>query len=315
MVDLTVGLVNYNTRNYLQGCLESIFHPPSCCQVEVIMVDNASTDGSVEWVRANYPSVRIIENKHNVGVARGNNQTIRAAQGRYVFLLNTDTILMPGAIDRQVEFLDLHSDAGAVGGKLIFEDGSFQSSYDSFPTLWSEFLGVTWLGLLRNPRFPSNPDCNEIRLVDWISSASLVVRKSAVEQVGMIDETYFIYGDETDLQFRLKQSGWKIYFLPKVKTVHFGGRSLNRWWRRRLVYRGKILYHFKNVGRVASLMLRLMFASVVLLKLPFWCIYSLLPRCRPRGVQELTSNLEVIRLCFRPYLSLRNEFFTILQDS
>ena len=314
-MDLTIGLVNFNTKEYLPDCLESIFHPPSRFQIEVVLVDNASSDGSVQWVRANYPQVGIIENKRNVGVARGNNQTIQAAQGRYVFLLNTDTIVLPGAIDRQIEFLDQHPEAGAVGGKLIFEDRSFQSSYGSFPTLWTEFLGVSRLGALGNPHFPSNPDCDEIRSVDWISSASLVIRKSAVEQVGMIDENYFIYGDETDLQFRLHRAGWSIYFLPQVKTVHFGGRSLDRWRRRRLVYRGKILYFHKNMGHFQANILRLMCVVITGLKMVFWSLIFIWPHSRNRTRVELRSNADILKLCLQRYNETLYEFLPTFQSA
>lgn len=311
-MDLTVGLVNYNTKKYLPACLESIHNPPPRVKIEVVMVDNASTDGSLEWVREHYPQVRLLPNRVNVGIARGNNQVIQAAQARYVFLLNTDTILRPGAIDRLVDFLDAHPEVAAVGGKLVFEDDSFQSSYDSFPTLWMEFLGATQLGPLINPRFPSNPDCDEVRPVDWISSASLVVRKSAVVQVGYVDENFFIYGDETDLQLRLHRAGWKIFFLPDVKTVHFGGRSLDRWRRRRLVYRGKLIYHRKNHGRLNAFVLRLMYILLSFGKLLVWLVARLFPQKRERAQQEMRSNLEVIKMCFQSYDRILNEFAPIL---
>ena len=312
-MDISIGLVNYNTRLYLEACLDSIFSQSTKYQVEVIMVDNASTDGSLEWVAEHYPQVNVIRNKVNAGVARGNNQAIKAAQGRYVFLLNTDTVLKPGAIDSQIEFLDDHPEVGAVGGKLIFEDGSFQSSYDSFPNIWMEFLGLTHLGHFFNPRFPSNPDCDDIKPVDWISSASLTIRKNAVEQVGYIDENYFIYGDETDLQFRLHQAGWKIYFLPYVKTVHFGGRSLNRWKRRRLVYRGKILYYYKIKKVGSAFLMRILVFLISILKLPFWGLVLLIPSKRIRAKRELHSILEMIKLSWTSYKTLDHEFDEIFR--
>ncbi len=314
-IDLTIGLVNYNTKKYLEGCLNSIFNQPCRYSIEVVMVDNASKDGSIEWVRSQYPQVRVIANKNNVGIARGNNQAIIEGNGRYVFLLNTDTILLPGGLEKQIEFLDRHPEAGAVGGRLIFEDGSFQSSYDSFPYLWMEFLGITWLGKLFNPRFPSNPDCDETKAVDWISSASLTVRKSAVEQIGLIDEKFFIYGDETDLQFRMTKAGWKIYFLPDVETIHFGGRSLDRWKRRRLVCRGKILYYHKNKGKFQAFILRSMFLIAASIKIPFWLILGIIPGKRDRAQKEVKSNIDIVHLCFRPFIRLANEYQALIQSS
>jgi N-acetylglucosaminyl-diphospho-decaprenol L-rhamnosyltransferase len=300
MTDLTIGIVNYNTRHFLEDCLESIYRNPPACTFDIVVVDNGSNDGTIDWLRASYPQVCLVVNDKNMGIARGNNQAIQVGQGRYVLLLNSDTVVSPGTLDRMVEFLDVHPQAGAVGGKLINPDGSFQSSYDDYPTLWSEFLIITRVGILFSPHFPSHRDCHEVREVDWISSACLAVRREAVEQVGLIDERYFIYGDETDLQYRLRKAGRKVYFVPDIVTVHYGGRSLDRWKRRKLVYRGKLLYFQKNYGKLPFWTLRIMYVATSCLKLGIWILGMLNPRWWKRAGAEVRSNLDVLRLCFRP---------------
>jgi N-acetylglucosaminyl-diphospho-decaprenol L-rhamnosyltransferase len=236
-------------------------------------------------------------------VARGNNQCLAAARGRYVLLLNNDTVVLPRMLDRLVAFADAHPDAGAVGGKLVNPDGSFQASYFDFPSLWSEFLHATHMGALIDPHHPSHDDSPEVRPVDWIMSASLLVRRAASAQVGDVDESYFMYSDETDLQYRLHQAGWKVYYLPDVVTVHFGGQSASHWRRRKLIYRGKLLFFRKHYGPIRTALVQVLFGSISALKLaawgPAWVALGAQPIRRERASNEIRSNVEVLRLSLR----------------
>ncbi len=299
-VDLTIVIVNYNTPDYTAQCLDSIAEHPPHCSYEIVVVDNASTDGSPDWLAAHYPHIKLVHSPENRGIAGGNNLGIRAGSGRYVLLLNNDTLVLPGALDRVVTFLNEHPEAGGVGGQLLNPDGSFQSGFVSFPSLWEELLIVTKVGQLFRPYYPSHPPGAEMCEVDWISTAFMLFRRKALEAIELVDETFFIYCDETDLQYRLHQAGWKLYYLPDVQTIHFGGKSLNPWRRRKMVYRGYLLFYRKHYPRWQETVLRMMFASVSALKLPLWAITYLWPGWRERSRSELRSNWDILQMCLAP---------------
>ncbi|MCB0121516.1 MAG: glycosyltransferase family 2 protein [Caldilineaceae bacterium] len=297
--DLSIILVCWNNKAYLEPCLRSLYEDSLSSSFEVFVVDNGSTDGSQAMLRADFPDVRLIQNDHNVGLARACNQGIEATRGRYPLLLNNDTIVNGASLDAMVHFMDSHADAGAVGGRLLNPDGSFQAGYANFSTLWEELLIASQLGERFWPGFPSHLDNFEVRSVGWISSACLLLRRTALEQVGLLDEEYFIYGDEADLQYDLHQAGWRVYYLPHVNTIHYGGRSMNRWGRRKMVYRGKLLFYKKNYGAAQTALLRLLFGGLTLAKIVSWGVALTRPSWRPRAQKELHSNLEIIQLCWQ----------------
>ena len=294
---LSIVLVCWNNKTYLDPCLKSLYDTAMRNSFDVIVVDNGSTDGSQQMLADKYGDVKIIQNSDNVGLGRASNQGIQGTSGRCVLLLNNDTIVNGGSFDVMVDFLDQNPKVGAVGGKLLNPDGSVQSCYNYFSTLWEEFLIATRIGELISPGYPAVVEGNEIRQVDWLTSACLMVRRAAFDQVGMLDEGYFIYGDEADLQYRLKKAGWEIYFLPQSTTIHYGGRSMTRWPRRKMVYRGKMLFYQKHYGAVKSFILRAMIGLLSVGKILAWSSMYLLPDKRSLAKNELHSNLEVIRLC------------------
>jgi GT2 family glycosyltransferase len=198
-----------------------------------------------------------------------------------------------------VRYLDQHPEVGAVGGNLLNPDGTLQASFCDFPTLWEEFLLVTHIGMARNPYFPAhNGVWPQARPVDWISSASIVVRRSAIEQIGLVDEDYFIYSDETDWQYRLWRAGWPVHYLPEVNTIHFGGGSFQPGGRRfTLVYRGRMLFARKHYAGWYGLLQRLMFGAAALGRQVVWLILLPLPRWRSIARRQLASNWETFRLC------------------
>ena len=295
--DLSIVLVCWNNKEYLEPCLRSLYESGMRSSFDVVVVDNGSTDGSQVMLRDEFPEVQLIQNESNVGLSRASNQGIRATQGRYVLLLNNDTLVNGASLDAMVEFMDATPDAGAAGGKLLNSDGSFQAGYADFSSLKEEFLIATRLGELIWDGYPSHADDDQIKVVDWLSSACLLLRRTALEQVGLLDEQYFIYGDEADLQYRLKQAGWRVYYLPHVTTVHYGGRSMDRWRRRKMVYRGKMLFYQKNYDVLRALSLRTMLAALSLGKLLVWGAFLVFPGKRERARKELCSNLDVIKLC------------------
>jgi len=298
-LELSIVLVCWNNKDYLGPCLESLYQSNLDSKFDVIAVDNGSTDGSQEMLREKYPQVKIIQNDHNVGLGKASNQGIEATTGEFILLLNNDTIVNKTALDAMVELMRKQPDAGAVGCKLLNGDGSFQSGYGGFSTLWEEFLIAVQVGERIWPGYPLQGNSPSVRTVGWMSSACLLVRRKTLDQVGLLDENYFIYGDETDLQYRMKKAGWKAYYIPDATIIHFGGRSMNRWKRRRMVYRGKMLFYKKNYGVLRTAILRLILGILSFIKLLLWGILWIFPSRRERAKLELNSNLDVIKLCWQ----------------
>lgn len=292
-----VVLVCWNNKAYLEPCLRSLFGAGLRSSFEVVVVDNGSTDGSQDMLRADFPHVRLVQNETNVGLGRASNQGIECTESRYVLLLNNDTLVNGGSLDALIDFMEATPDAGAAGGTLLNGDGSFQAGYSKFSTLWEEFLIASRLGERVWPGYPSHLRSGRVESVGWLSSACLLLRRAALADVGLLDEAYFIYGDEADLQFRLRRAGWKVYYLPEVTTTHFGGRSLDRWSRRERVYRGKMLFYRKNFGSLREYTLRAMLGVLSVGKVAVWGLLWPLPSRRERAARELRSNADVLRLC------------------
>ena len=296
---LSIVLVCWNNKTYLDPCLKSLYESGLKNTFDVVVVDNGSTDGSQQMLAEKYPDVMIIQNTGNVGLGKASNQGIEATTGRYILLLNNDTIVNGSSFDAMVDFLDQNPKVGAVGGKLLNPDGTVQSCYNYFSTLQEEFVVATRLGELIRPGYPTITDAEDIKSVDWIGSACVVVRRSTLDEVGLLNESYFIYGDETDLQYRLKKIGWDVYYLPYATTIHYGGRSMDRWKRRKMVYRGKMLFYQEHYGFLKTFILRVMLGILSFTKLIIWTIMFILPNKRDLAKKELHSNLEVIQLCFK----------------
>jgi GT2 family glycosyltransferase len=297
--DMSIVLVCWNNREYLEPCLRSLYEGNLQSSFDIVVVDNGSTDGSQEMLRQQFPEVEIIQNDHNVGLARACNQGTEATNGRYVLLLNNDTLVNGPSLDALVNFMEETPRAGAVGGRLLNADGSFQAGYAKFSSLWEEFLLATQIGSQMWEGYPSHLDADEPVRAGWLSSACLLLRRNAIEKLGLLDEQYFIYGDEADLQYRLQQAGWHVYYLPSAYTIHYGGRSMNRWSRRKMIYRGKMLFYQKNYPRLQATALRLMLATFSTLKLGVWTVASAIPDKRQRAQNELRSNLDVVKLCWK----------------
>lgn len=296
--DLSVVLVCWNNKDYLEPCLRSLYEGGLTSNVDVVVVDNGSTDGSQEMLMRSYPDVLIIQNDHNVGLARACNQGIESSDGRHVLLLNNDTLVDGLSLQAMVDFMDATPDAGAVGGKLLNPDGSFQAGYANFSTLREEFMVATRIGERLWEGYPSHLDSDQVTRAGWLSSACLLLRRSALDQVGLLEESFFIYGDEADLQYRLQEASWAVYYLPTSTTIHYGGRSMDRWRRRKMVYRGKMLFYERNYGALRTTALRLMLGGLSMVKLAGWAGAYLLSSKRQLAEKEIRSNVDVIKLCW-----------------
>lgn len=227
MIDVSVIIVNLNGLGFLTECLPSVMS--AAVSKELIVVDNGSTDGSVEFVRSHYPEAKLILNTGNLRFAKPNNDAMKIAAGRYYFLLNNDTIVGKGTVERLVRYMDEHPDAGVVGPQLRNPDGTLQRSCLGFLTLWSHFCDMTGLDALfpRSNIFAAQPmiffDHRSERCVDHLMAAAILVRSQAVADIGMFDEVMSIYLNDMDWSLRFHQAGWKSVFLPDVTVTHFGG--------------------------------------------------------------------------------------------
>jgi len=265
---LSVVIVSWNVREDLRECLRSILGTGdqglgTGDQVEVIVVDNASTDGTVEMVRREFPQVRLIVNSENIGYTRANNIGIRQSGGKYILLLNPDTIVKPGALRALVECAEAHPEAGVIGAKLLNPDGSIQRSARSFPDIGAGLFRNTFLGRL----FPNNPfvrrylltdfGYDEVREVDWVSGAAMLVRRELFDRIGLLDERFWAYCEDVDLCWRAWQAGFKVLFCPNAVIVHKIGRSSDQRLVPSLIQHHKSmwLFYLKNYRRRYPLLL------------------------------------------------------------
>ena len=243
-MDISIVIVNWNTRELLLDCLASLYATVKELRFEVFLVDNASSDGSVEAVRAQYPQVNVIQNEKNLGFAAANNKALRVMQGKYALLLNTDTVLTDGAIAKLFTYLENHGEVGMACGQLLNADGSKQNSIANFPSLLGLLCNETVLRLLWPRRFPSKRQEYSAPIeVESCIGACLMVRKAAMEAVGLLDERYFFFMEETDWAFAMLKAGWKSCFVPEARIYHLQGQSAGHNVRARIMfYRARYQY-------------------------------------------------------------------------
>ena len=259
---LSILIVNWNVRDLLRDCLCSVERSRRELDMEVIVVDSASSDDSAAMVAAEFPWVTLLSQAENVGFPRGNNIALARANGDYLLLLNPDTVVRDGALTVLVDFLREHPDVGAVGPQLLNPDGSVQSSRRRFPTLATGFLESTWLvgvvpGLLRRYYALDLPDV-QTAVVGWLTGACILVPRPVYQQIGGLDEGYFMYSEELDWCRRIKEAGWRIVYHPAAQVIHHVGKSSEQAVTARHInfQRAKLRYFLKYHGRPAAGILR-----------------------------------------------------------
>lgn len=229
MTDLSVVILSFNTREVLRNCLASVLADVARAgrEIEIIVVDNASTDGSPEMVASDFPEAKLIINAWNSGFSKGNNIGLAQARGRYLLCLNSDTLAQPRSLAALIEFMDAHPDAGAIGPMLLNEDGSLQPSGRALPTALSVFLGMSKLYRLWSNDFyrQRGRDYNKIQEVQEVSGAALCVRREAYEKTHGFDENLWAYYEDVDWCVRIVKAGYKIYYAPQAKIIHLWKRS------------------------------------------------------------------------------------------
>jgi GT2 family glycosyltransferase len=277
-MDLSIVIVNWNTREMLRDCLESVRSQLHGVQAQIIVIDNASKDGSVAMVAEQFPEVRLIANLENRGFAAANNQGFNGVSSRHVLLLNSDTIVHGDVLKRSVEFLDMHADVGMMGCKVLNTDGSTQMTCSRFPTfvnLLLQTLGVNRLGGRFSGRYQMLDWARDSeREVEVVSGCYLMVRASVIEEIGYLDEAFFCYGEETDWCRRCQNAGWQLMFAPVGEITHFGSgstRSLNHV-RDLMLSEGTIRLHQKHSGRLAACAIWLLLFVFNGIRSVFWTL-------------------------------------------
>lgn len=284
MMDVSIIIVAWDVRTLVQDCLKSVYDETKDIDFEVIYVDNASEDGSVEMVREEFAEVKIIENDENKGFIIANNQAIEIASGRYVLLLNSDTIVLDNAIAKSVRFADAHCEAAVVGCRTLNSDGTLQRSAFMCPSLLNMFLSATYLyKCFPRSRFFGREmmtwcDFDDIREVEAVRGCFALVRKKALEQIGLMDDIYFVYGDDIDWCYRFKRAGWKVIFTPEPIIIHYSGQTTKRMFEKFLLqlYASKLVFMKKFRSRFVFPLACFLMALFFFLRVPYWCLMGIL---------------------------------------
>lgn len=244
MVDLSIIIVSYNTKDLTRQCLKSICENVKGISFEVICVDNNSQDSSGDLIKKEFPQIELIESKENLGYAKGNNLGVKKSKARYVVLLNSDTVILPGALEKVFDFMEDNLDAGAASPKLLNPDGSIQYCIRTLPNIKTAiFQTFGWHKLFPKSKitaryYRTDLDYNKILSVDSIGTTCYMVRREVLQKVGLLDENFFMYNVDLDFNKRIKDAGYNIYYVSDAKIIHYGGVSVNQ-----SSYRGLIEQH------------------------------------------------------------------------
>ncbi len=297
---LSVVIICWNDWKVIENCLRSIFENKPKIEFEVIVPDNGSTDGSVERILEQFPMVRLVENDANLGFARGNNAGIRKASGEYILILNPDTIVNAGSLDRWIEFAARHPEAGAFGCRVLNPDGTYQESARPFPTplrYWIAALYLRPLGYLSNvflsDKYVGWKGDSE-RTVDWQSGCCVMFRGALLNRLGGFDEQFFYHYEEVDLCRRLWTAGYSIAFTPEVTITHLGGQSVGRYPVRFVLERGRnrYRYFYKHFGRRGARQLRCIELVRLRLRYAGFTVQRLFQHS-----DSLETRMEIFRTC------------------
>jgi len=261
VIVLSIIIVNWNNKDILGDCLNSIYHTHNVSKYEIIVVDNNSKDGSVELVKNEFPNVKLLENNQNLGFTRANNQAIKIARGNYILLLNNDTVVTNAyCFDRMIELMEKKPQVGVLGCKLLYPDGTLQSCGESFPSVWGIFksqilFAKTWKRFGKNKR-----EDDHFKEIDFICGACLVTRKEILDQVGLFKEEYFMYGEDVEFCYRVHKAGYDIGVLTDESIVHLHSKSTEKNLTEMLYH--SITNDLKNLRMLHHSKLEVLFAKI-----------------------------------------------------
>jgi GT2 family glycosyltransferase len=294
LIDVSVIIVNWNTAGLLRDCLASVYGETRGVDFEVIVVDNASSDRSQEMVGTEFPQVTLIENAVNTGFAAANNQGMKAAQGRYVLLLNSDTVILDGAIQKMVAFADARPETGVAGCRVENRDGSLQPTCFMFPSITNLVLMATHLyKLFPRSRFFGRAlmswwDRSDEREVEVVTGCFMLVRREVIECVGGFDEAYFFTGEEADWCRRIAQAGWKLVFTPSARIIHLDGATARTlgWRIDALQTRGTIQLFRSHYGALHARIAAMLLWTFNFTHMLVWRVEAALPGARRQAARQ-----------------------------
>ena len=302
MIDLTVIIVSWNVADLLAACLNSITDRKQALELEIIVVDSASNDGTVTMLQERYPQVNVIAQVENLGFVRCNNIGLQQARGRHIILLNPDTEVIGDALAQMVTYLDQNPSVGIVGPHTLNTDGSTQSSRRRFPTLATAFVESTWLqpyapkAILDHYYVNDQPDTATID-VDWVQGSALMARREVYEKIGGLDEGYEMYSEELDWCHRAKEAGWRVVYLGHAQVTHHGGKSSEQVIARRhiLFQQSKLRYFYKYHGWLAASTLRVFLLMMYGWQLVLEMVKGLLGHKRDLRRERIKQYWQVLR--------------------
>lgn len=312
-MDVSIIIVAWNVRKLLHDCLKSVYDQTEGVDFEVIYVDNASEDGSVDMVTKEFPNIKVIKNAENRGFIKANNQGIEVAQGRYVLLLNSDTVVLDNAIAKTVKFADKHPEAAVVGCKVLSADKTLRRTCFMYPSILNMFLAATYLYKI----FPKNKflgrermswwDFNDVREVETVSGCFSLVQKKAIDQVGLMDERYFVYGDDPDWCYRFKKNGWKIMFTPGGQIIHYGGQNTKQMSEKFLLQLcgSKLIFMRMHRNKLELSLACVLTAAFFLLRVPYWLAAAAVHKNeRKKSIQTAKTYLKGCFYCLSDWKKL-----------
>jgi hypothetical protein len=305
IMKLSIVIVSWNAKKYLHDCLDSILREAESNELEIIVVDNASSDGSQEMVRYLYPEVKLICNEQNYGFAKANNIGIKKSKGKYVCLINSDVLVRNNCLTKMLSFMDENAGIGALGPKTFNTDGSLQRSCFEFPRPWNMFCRALALDTLFpkikifSGRLMTYWEHDEKRSVDILNGCFLMVRRETIEQVGCLDETFFFYGEDMDWCKRIRDAGWDVVFYPNAEITHYGGASSANSPVRFYVemYRAELQYWNKHYGRYGNAMISAIIWLHMLLRI-IGCstLYIVRPDKRKDAIYHIRRSIACLQL-------------------
>lgn len=298
-IDISIIIVNWNTKDFLMECLNSLEECSSVYKKEVIVVDNGSSDGSLEAVRVTFPEAQVIQNNANLGFAKANNIGIAKSRGRYVCLVNSDVKVMDNCINRLITYMDTNPNIGVSGPKILNPDLTIQDSCRTFPSLWNNLSQTLGLDkLFRNSPFFSGEHMFHFKHdvvfpVDYLAGCFFMVRRKALDEIGLLDERFFIYQEEVDWCRRFKRAGWDVFFFPEATIIHNHSASSSKDPLRFAAeqIKSKKTYWKKHHSRIAVKIFSLIFLIYHGLRIVSYSIfYIIAPLERIQSLQRLSKH-------------------------
>lgn len=306
MADIAIVIVSWNCREYLKACLRSVATNASHRTVHTIVVDNASLDGTREMIGRDFAGVELLANATNVGFAAANNHALKGNSSQYVLLLNPDTELLPGALDSLASFMDRRPEIWAAGPTILNPDGSLQRTGVRFPTLWNLLVESLFLDRLfplsalfgAHRELYKNPE--DARKVDFVQGACLMIRRDdVVRSAGLLDEGFFMYFEETDWCYRIREGGGEVWICPEARVIHHGGGEAGHYDEQRLLHYHRSMFRFfaKHNSPLVGVLARIIVLVRALMRIPVWLMIALMrPTIRSKALSSLLGYIKTFPL-------------------